>query len=650
LFKKLELFSAGIISVFTAFLPTSTMAFEGEINNAWVVFSPDGCFYRNRLNSIGANVIFAGALSIENEELGLPHAGGSGFDLGNGQFYSIISVSVPFLENNCGFGNVTNLMQNGADGTRETDGEMFITFDGNTPTGRYSYDIGLYGVTNTVDVFTETLIASLPTVVLSGITGTFFGQQTLTVTFSEPVTGLTESDFSLTNASVVNGSLSAGAGNTYTLDIVAIASGAVSISLPAARVESSVLLNNTASNILNATVDLTSPDVVISGLPAEINGPAAFDATITFSENVTGFVAGDITISGGSVTALTGDGAIYTATVFATGGADLVMSIAAAVAQDQAGNDNTVSGTITTITNVTGTETSVAVARFMLTRANALLSNQPDLAGSLRGGNRPQFNADITEKSGIVAFKTGSDGPIWARLNANWSTDLGAESQYVFGAVGGYSKLSQNLLLGGMLQFDVITEVDGAAIASGTGWLLGPYFVAKTPDQPLYFEGSLLYGQTSNTISLLGTFTDVFSTERGLATLGVSGEVERGALVLLPFLDAKYTSDAQAAYIDGLGNPIAAQTIGLAQAVAGLDFEFSMNEATTLNGGVSGVWSYSSGNAVDPGYEGGRARLDLGVNRQVGMDGNLGLSGFYDGLGLEDFESYGVELRFSTEF
>ncbi len=650
MFKKLELFSAGIISVFTAFLPTSTMAFEGEINNAWVVFSPDGCFYRNRLNSIGANVIFAGALSIENEELGLPHAGGSGFDLGNGQFYSIISVSVPFLENNCGFGNVTNLMQNGADGTRETDGEMFITFDGNTPTGRYSYDIGLYGVTNTVDVFTETLIASLPTVVLSGITGTFFGQQTLTVTFSEPVTGLTESDFSLTNASVVNGSLSAGAGNTYTLDIVAIASGAVSISLPAARVESSVLLNNTASNILNATVDLTSPDVVISGLPAEINGPAAFDATITFSENVTGFVAGDITISGGSVTALTGDGAIYTATVFATGGADLVMSIAAAVAQDQAGNDNTVSGTITTITNVTGTETSVAVARFMLTRANALLSNQPDLAGSLRGGNRPQFNADITEKSGIVAFKTGSDGPIWARLNANWSTDLGAESQYVFGAVGGYSKLSQNLLLGGMLQFDVITEVDGAAIASGTGWLLGPYFVAKTPDQPLYFEGSLLYGQTSNTISLLGTFTDVFSTERGLATLGVSGEVERGALVLLPFLDAKYTSDAQAAYIDGLGNPIAAQTIGLAQAVAGLDFEFSMNEATTLNGGVSGVWSYSSGNAVDPGYEGGRARLDLGVNRQVGMDGNLGLSGFYDGLGLEDFESYGVELRFSTEF
>ncbi len=226
----------------------------------------------------------------------------------------------------------------------------------------------------------------------------------------------------------------------------------------------------------------------------------------------------------------------------------------------------------------------------MLTRAHALFSNQPDLAGFLPGG-AGQFAAEITRNGGSVAFGSGANGPIWARLNANWRTDMGAKSQYEFGVIGGYARLSPNLLLGVMVQFDTITETSGAATTRGTGWLIGPYFAAKLPGQPLYFGGSLLYGQTANTISPLGTYTDSFTTRRWLATLGVSGQIERGGLTLIPFLDAKYTSDAQAAYVDGFGNPIAAQTIGLAQAMAGLDFELGLNAKFTINGGVSGVWS-----------------------------------------------------------
>ena len=331
------------------------------------------------------------------------------------------------------------------------------------------------------------------------------------------------------------------------------------------------------------------------------------------------------------MTALSGSGANYTAAVSATGSADLVMSIAAGVAQDLAGNDNTASATVTA-TNTTAVEASELVAQFMLGRANALLANQPGLAGFLRGG-AGHFNAEISREAGAVSFDSGYASPIWARLNANWSSNAGAESTYVHGVLGGHSKLSDNLLLGGMLQFDVQNEVNGAATIDGSGWLIGPYFVTKLPSQPLYFEGSLLYGQTQNEASPLGTYTDSFSTERWLATLGVSGAIEREALTLLPFLDAKYTSDAQAAYVDGLGNPIAAQSIGLAQVSAGMNFEMAISAATSLNGGVSGVWSYSTGSAVSPAFEGGRARVELGVTHQTSASGSVVLSGHYDGRG-----------------
>ena len=78
---------------------------------------------------------------------------------------------------------------------------------------------------------------------------------------------------------------------------------------------------------------------------------------------------------------------------------------------------------------------------------------------------------------------------------------------------------------------------DPANNASGRGWMVGPYFVAKTPEQPLYFEGRLLYGQTDNEISPLGTYTDSFETERWLAQLRATGEYKIRNTTLMPLLD-----------------------------------------------------------------------------------------------------------------
>ena len=83
---------------------------------------------------------------------------------------------------------------------------------------------------------------------------------------------------------------------------------------------------------------------------------SAFDVTITFSEDVTGFAAADIafTNSGGvgdtAAAAATGDSdddATYTATITPTGTGSLSIQVPANAAVDAANNGNTASSTHT---------------------------------------------------------------------------------------------------------------------------------------------------------------------------------------------------------------------------------------------------------------------------------------------------------------
>jgi hypothetical protein len=86
--------------------------------------------------------------------------------------------------------------------------------------------------------------------------------------------------------------------------------------------------------------DTTRPTVEITSTETSPSAAAAIPLTITFSESVTGFVVGDITVAGCTLGALGGSGAIYT--VNATPTATLItVDIAEGVAQDAAGNINT---------------------------------------------------------------------------------------------------------------------------------------------------------------------------------------------------------------------------------------------------------------------------------------------------------------------
>ncbi|SIS59010.1 hypothetical protein SAMN05421686_102413 [Thalassolituus maritimus] len=97
------------------------------------------------------------------------------------------------------------------------------------------------------------------------------------------------------------------------------------------------------------TVDTTKPTVSITAPTAS---PDPFDITVTFSEAVSDFVAGDITIAGGSLSEFAGSGTTYTAKVTPNVvGSPVNLSIAADVAEDAATNGNEASASVSVDTN-----------------------------------------------------------------------------------------------------------------------------------------------------------------------------------------------------------------------------------------------------------------------------------------------------------
>ena len=112
--------------------------------------------------------------------------------------------------------------------------------------------------------------------------------------------------------------------------------------------------------------DTTHPTVSITVPSSAQNG--AFDATITFSETVSNFVQGDVSLSGTATASITvwdtTDNTVFTATITPTTSGTVTLDIAADVATDAANNNNTAATTQTVIVELkdeTDPEVSISV-------------------------------------------------------------------------------------------------------------------------------------------------------------------------------------------------------------------------------------------------------------------------------------------------
>jgi subtilisin-like proprotein convertase family protein len=169
------------------------------------------------------------------------------------------------------------------------------------------------------------------------------------VLFSKPVTGFATGDVSFAG-STVGGSLVgtvSGSGTSYTVTVTGMTgNGSVVATVLTGMAVDSAGNPNAASTSTDNTVtrDVTPPTVTINQAAAQADptnsSPILF--TVVFSEAVTGFVTGDVTLTGtaGATTAtVSGTGPTYAVTVTGmTTSGTVIASIGAGAAADLAGN------------------------------------------------------------------------------------------------------------------------------------------------------------------------------------------------------------------------------------------------------------------------------------------------------------------------
>ena len=197
---------------------------------------------------------------------------------------------------------------------------------------------------------TVSVDTTAPGVTVSVPSGTQNGAFNVTITFTESVSNFVQSDVSLRGSAAsitswrANSSGRANSGNTvYTATITPTASGTVTVSVAANVATDTANNQNTAATSKTVTVDVDRPTVTI-GVPSGVQN-GTFDATITFSETVSGFVGSDVSLSGSAASITSwranNDNTIYTATITPTASGTVTIGVAANVATDAANNQNT---------------------------------------------------------------------------------------------------------------------------------------------------------------------------------------------------------------------------------------------------------------------------------------------------------------------
>jgi hypothetical protein len=191
-----------------------------------------------------------------------------------------------------------------------------------------------------------------PTLTITdNVAGTATGPVTYTFQFAEPVTGFTQGDITVAGAAATVSGFTAVDADTYTAIVTPPAgSGSFTVSVAAGTVQDVAGNASTAAASSGsqafAPADSTPPTMAITdNVPgATTNGPVTF--TFTASEAITGFTAGDVNVTGGTITTpfASAGGNTWTLTVTPTANTNagsIDVSVAAGAFQDGVGNLNT---------------------------------------------------------------------------------------------------------------------------------------------------------------------------------------------------------------------------------------------------------------------------------------------------------------------
>ncbi len=183
-----------------------------------------------------------------------------------------------------------------------------------------------------------------PTVTLTtdaGANPTRISPITVTVSFSETVTGFELADLGVINGNAGNLQVLT-AGKVWKVDVTPPAPGEVTVSLAAGLASDTAGNGNSAAVPLVVVFDQTEPNAVLSTTASDPTNSLSVPLTITFSEAVLGFTLADISVGNGTIANLaTTDNKIWNAVITPSTDGPVTVNLPAGKALDAAGNYNT---------------------------------------------------------------------------------------------------------------------------------------------------------------------------------------------------------------------------------------------------------------------------------------------------------------------
>ncbi|MBL1404408.1 MAG: autotransporter outer membrane beta-barrel domain-containing protein [Rhizobiales bacterium] len=266
---------------------------------------------------------------------------------------------------------------------------------------------------------------------------------------------------------------------------------------------------------------------------------------------------------------------------------------------------------------------------------------------------------DGTESTNLQNQSLAGSWGIWTEIYGSRSNNGDAKSSLWAGYVGMHYFVSDQNIIGLIGQFDWSDQTDSSngSKVDGRGWMIGPYIAGKFEDQTLYYEASIRYGRSENNISPIGTFTDKFETERLMLSRKLTGEYKHDTVTVRPEIGLTWYKESQKSYTDSLNHKIPEQVISTGEFRFGPVFskqvKLDNGNIITPNFGISGVYNFDVRNnntskGTSTNTDELRARFTVGVKTTNAMGWSLSAASFYDGVGIDDYYSYGGSIKLTV--
>ena len=401
---------------------------------------------------------------------------------------------------------------------------------------------------------------SIATSVSEPVSGSF----PITVTFTEDVTG-----FELSDLTVGNGTASelAGSGAVYTATITPAGDGAVTVDITADVAEDAAGNGNTAATQFSIESDGSAPGVTLATTASEpVSG--AFEVSLTFTETVTGLELSDLSVTNGTASNLAGSGASYTVSITPSSDGDVSVSLPAGSAQDEAGNDSTVSNTLSIEADLTAP--SVALSSTATEPVSGAFPLTVTFSEDVTGFEL----SDLTVGNGVASGLAGSgavytvtitpsgDGAVTVDVAADVATDAAGNGNTA------------------ATQFSIENDIDPPEVqmTSNTATVTGPFNVEITFNKPIAgFEQSDL-------VVFNGTVTGFVATNDRSFELEITPDTVGTVTVRIP----------SGAAVDALGQGNAEAELSVEAIIPTSEVSITVSQSTTDVTGILGTAQISN--------------------------------------------------------